>query len=84
MTSDKWPRSDILYCNWIDVNFVIKVADFGLAESMDSSKEYFRQGQENVAKLPIKWLALESIHDQVFSQKSDVVRTMHNIVIIIM
>ena len=57
----------------MDVNFVIKVADFGLAESMDSSKDYFRQNEENVIKLPVKWLALESIHDGVFSEKSDVV-----------
>ena len=57
----------------IDVNFVIKVADFGLSESMDTAKDYFRQDQEVVVKLPIKWLAPESIHDAVFSEKSDVV-----------
>ena len=55
------------------MNFVIKVADFGLAESLDSSKDYFRQDKDNTAKLPIKWLALESIHDGIFSEKSDVV-----------
>ena len=55
------------------MNLVIKVADFGLAESMDSSKEYFRQDQDNAIKLPIKWLAPESIHDKVFSERSDVV-----------
>ena len=52
---------------------MIKVADFGLAESLDSSREYFRQDKDNAIKLPIKWLALESIHDGVFSEKSDVV-----------
>ena len=57
----------------MDVNYVIKVADFGLAESLDSSKEYFRQDQDSAIKLPIKWLAPESIHDNVFSEKSDVV-----------
>jgi serine/threonine protein kinase len=54
---------------------MIKVADFGLAETMDSSKEYFRQDQDNAIKLPIKWLAPESIHDKVFSEQSDVVRS---------
>ena len=58
------------------MNFVIKVADFGLAESLDSSKDYFRQDKDNLIKLPIKWLALESIHDGVFSEKSDVVNIM--------
>ena len=57
----------------LDVNFVIKVADFGLSESLDTTKEYFRQDEEEVIKLPIKWLALESINDKVFSEKSDVV-----------
>ncbi len=57
----------------MDVNLVIKVADFGLAESMDTSKEYFRQDFDNAIKLPIKWLAPESINDNVFSERSDVV-----------
>ena len=58
----------------IDLNFVIKVADFGLAESMDTTKEYFRQDEDVIIKLPIKWLALESTMDGIFSEKSDVVR----------
>ena len=57
----------------MDVNFVIKVADFGLAESLDTNKNYFRQGQDNIVKLPMKWLAPESISDGVFSEKTDVV-----------
>ena len=58
----------------MDVNLVIKVADFGLSESIDTSKDYFRQdAQDDVIKLPIKWMAPESIHDAVFSEKSDVV-----------
>ena len=65
------------YISWlshrIDANFVIKVADFGLAESLDTSKDYFRQDKDNPIKLPIKWLAPESIHDGVFSERSDVV-----------
>ena len=64
----------IVLANRIDVNFVIKVADFGLSESMDTSKDYFRQDDKDVVKLPIKWLAPESINDAIFSQKSDVVR----------
>ena len=57
----------------IDLNFIIKVGDFGLAESV-GTKEYFRQNKITTVKLPLRWLALESLEDQVFSEKSDVVR----------
>ena len=56
----------------IDCNFVIKVADFGLAESV-GVKEYFRQDEDSPVRLPLKWLALESINDYIFSEKTDVV-----------
>ena len=57
----------------IDSGFVIKVADFGLSESIDTSKNYFRKTEEDTIKLPIKWLAIESINDGIFSEKTDVV-----------
>ena len=52
---------------------MIKVADFGLAESV-GTKEYFRQDKFAAVRLPLKWLAPESIDDQIFSEKTDVVR----------
>ncbi len=52
---------------------MIKVADFGLSVNIDDTKEYFRQSQDEAIKLPIKWMALESINDAKFSEKSDVV-----------
>ena len=57
----------------IDYHFVIKVADFGLSESTDTSKQYYRQDKKGVVKFPIKWLAPESINEGVFSEKTDVV-----------
>ena len=57
----------------MDGHLVIKIADFGLAEGLDSFKNYFRQDKDNPIKLPFKWMAIESIHDGVFSEKSDVV-----------
>ncbi|XP_031631901.1 vascular endothelial growth factor receptor 1-like isoform X3 [Contarinia nasturtii] len=48
---------------------VIKICDFGLARSMYKTDNYRKKGE---APLPFKWLALESISDQVFSTYSDV------------
>lgn len=56
----------------IDSSFVIKVADFGLSEST-YSKTYFREKEGSAVKLPIKWMAPESLNDTVFSEKTDVV-----------
>ena len=54
------------------MNFIIKVADFGLSENI-GKKEYFRQDKDDMIKLPFKWSAPESVDDYVFSEKSDVV-----------
>ena len=57
----------------IDRNFAIKITDFGLSEDV-FVKNYFRQGSHGeVVKLPIKWMAPESLSDGHFSEKSDVV-----------
>ena len=55
------------------MNFVIKVADFGLSETIDPSKDYFRQDKSEGMKLPVKWLAPECLSDGMFSEKTDVV-----------
>jgi c-mer proto-oncogene tyrosine kinase/anaplastic lymphoma kinase/receptor tyrosine kinase len=59
----------------IDSNGVIKVADFGLSEDV-YLRNYFRQfknkEKSQQVKLPVKWMAIESLHDGIFSEKSDV------------
>ena len=54
------------------MNYVIKVADFGLSVTLEA-KDYFRQDSSDAIKLPIKWLAIESLNDYIFSEKTDVV-----------
>ena len=62
------------YLRRIDINFVIKVADFGLSETIEPSKDYIRQRNADGMKLPVKWLAIECLRDGVYSEKSDVVQ----------
>jgi len=50
---------------------VVKVADFGLAR-FTVEKEYYRPIDRQRA-LPIKWMALESMTDEIFTTKTDVV-----------
>ena len=58
-------------CCRIDAHFLIKITDFGLSEDV-YERNYFRQDGEAV-RLPIKWMAPESLSDGHFSEKSDVV-----------
>ena len=51
---------------------IIKVADFGLSVNI-GAKEYYRLTKHVDVKLPVKWMAPESLADYVFSETSDVV-----------
>ena len=64
----------------MNVNCVMKVADFGLAVNMGSN-QYFRQNKEDMVRLPIKWLAPECMEDNKFSEKSDVVSLFTEIIL---
>ena len=68
----------------IDKDSVIKVADFGLSEDVYCTN-YFRQGRqgengEAPVKLPLRWMAIESLNDGVFSGKTDVVRLIASLI----
>ncbi|XP_064385904.1 uncharacterized protein LOC135334578 isoform X3 [Halichondria panicea] len=55
----------------LDSNGDVKVGDFGLAEDT-YAQGYFRQGEAEGVKLPYKWLAMESLNDAIFNEKTDV------------
>ena len=63
----------IIQSSRIDFHFVIKISDFGLSEDV-FQRNYYREGVDGeMAKLPVKWMAPESLSDGHFSEKSDVV-----------
>lgn len=51
-------------------DMTVCVADFGLSKKIYSG-DYYRQGR--IAKMPVKWIAIESLADRVYTTKSDVV-----------
>lgn len=55
----------------LDEEFRVRVADFGLARDI-YEKEYY-SSENKKAKLPVKWMALESLEKGTYSSKSDVV-----------
>ena len=68
-------RGSLILYNRIDDKLLIKVGDFGLSEDIYCTN-YFRQGEGDSVKLPFKWMALESLLDGIFSEKTDVVSIM--------
>ena len=57
----------------IDDNVVIKIAD---SESV-YTKSYFKLANHSKTKLPLKWMAPESLNDGIFTEKTDVVTVLH-------
>ena len=54
---------------------MVKVADFGLTEDMYSTKYFCRDRAESgkEEKLPIRWMAPESIEKDIYTEATDVV-----------
>lgn len=50
-------------------NNIVKICDFGLARDIYKDPDYVRKGN---ARLPLKWMAPESIFDKVYTSQSDV------------
>ena len=58
----------------MDKDYNIKVADFGLTRDIYAT-EYYRSDKHT--RLPVKWMSLESLLDNFFNEKTDVVRVLH-------
>lgn len=56
---------NILLCS----NNVVKICDFGLARSVYKRENYHKTSE---TPLPFKWMAIESLRDNIFSTYSDV------------
>ena len=57
---------------------MIKVADFGLTENM-YDRNYYRHDKTEVGnseKVPIRWMAPESIENDIYNERTDVVSLM--------
>ncbi|XP_041090441.1 tyrosine-protein kinase receptor UFO-like isoform X2 [Polyodon spathula] len=53
----------------LNENMTVCVADFGLSKKIYHG-DYYRQGR--ISKMPVKWIAIESLADRVYTSKSDV------------
>eukprot|EP00118_Oscarella_pearsei_P010492 m.64686 g.64686 ORF g.64686 m.64686 type:complete len:723 (+) comp35271_c0_seq1:132-2300(+) len=70
LASQKFVHRDLATRNcMLDENLEVKVGDFGLAKEMHEDL-YYRLGTPT--KLPVKWMAIESLNDQIFTLSTDV------------
>lgn len=54
----------------LDENLIVKVADFGLSRDI-YERDYYSSDNKK-AKLPVKWMAIESLEKSIYSTKTDV------------
>ena len=66
-------------CHRMDANGVIKVGDFGFSEEIYASNYYRQKKSDTDVKLPVRWMAPESIKVGIFTEKSDVVSAVNTL-----
>ncbi|CAL1544980.1 unnamed protein product [Lymnaea stagnalis] len=70
LTDKKYVHRDLAARNvLIDYNKVVKVCDFGLSRDIFNDNHYKKLTN---GKLPLKWMAIESLRDRIFTTQSDV------------
>ena len=57
----------------VDDNYIVKIADFGMSRDV-YEKDYYTTSDVN-KPMPIRWMAVESMKEGMYSTKSDVVGT---------
>lgn len=50
----------------------VKISDFGLARFKSDEKEYYRMNANSQVKVPVKWMAVESLTQSIYTSSSDV------------
>ena len=63
----------------MDASGVIKVGDFGFSEEIYTSNYYQQNKGDTDVKLPVRWMAPESIKVGIFTEKSDVVSAVNTL-----
>ncbi|XP_028967596.1 proto-oncogene tyrosine-protein kinase receptor Ret [Galendromus occidentalis] len=53
----------------VATDFVVKISDFGLSRDVYEGDTYLKRSRQRV---PVKWMAIESLEDQIYTTRSDV------------
>ncbi|XP_072025966.1 hepatocyte growth factor receptor-like [Amphiura filiformis] len=54
----------------VDADLIVKIGDFGRSRDMEDDYDYISQDKK--AKLPVKWMAPESLDRRLYNEKTDV------------
>ena len=59
----------------VDSDLTVKISDFGLCRDIYES-DYYKV--KHKSRVPVKWMAPESLHDNIYSHQSDTVNKLYS------